>query len=254
MTALTVLGSSGGSPTRTNPASGYLLTSGATSIWLDAGTGTFMALAGYMDPGTLSAVVISHIHVDHCSDLFGLYGYLAHGPSGNVPIPVYVPLGAAEHLSAFVRAGEGHVFQTVFELTEVVPGDEVDVAGTKIRFGKAIHPVPALVTRVETGDAVVTYSGDTGPGSDLTALATDADLLLCEAYIAGERAADTYPYHLTAAEAGSAAKAARVRRLVVTHLATDIDPATAVVEAKAAFGGPVDSATPGASFMIEEER
>lgn len=254
MTTLTVLGSSGGSPTRTNPASGYLLTSGAASVWLDAGTGTFMALAGHMDPGTLSAVVISHIHVDHCSDLFGLYGYLAHGPSGNVSIPVYVPQGAAEHLSAFVRAGEGHVFHTVFDLTEVVPGDEVDVAGTKIRFGKAIHPVPALVTRVEAGDTVVTYSGDTGPGSDLTELATDADLLLCEAYIAGERAGDTYPYHLTAAEAGSAAEAAGVRRLVITHLAADIDPATAVVEAKVAFGGPVDSAAPGASFTIEEER
>lgn len=254
MTTLTVLGSSGGSPTRTNPASGYLLTSGAASIWLDAGTGTFMALAGHMDPGTLSAVVISHIHADHCSDLFGLYGYLAHGPSGNVPIPVYVPQGAAEHLSAFVRAGEGHVFHTVFELTEVAPGDEVDVAGTTLRFGKAIHPVPALVTRVETGDAVVTYSGDTGPGSDLTKLATDADLLLCEASIAGERAGDTYPYHLTAAEAGSAAKAARVRRLVVTHFVNGVDPTTAVVEAKATFGGPVDSATPGGSFMIEEER
>lgn len=254
MTTLTVLGSSGGSPTRTNPASGYLLTSGATSIWLDAGTGTFMALSGHMDPGTLSAVVISHIHVDHCSDLFGLYGYLAHGPSGNVPIPVFVPQGAAEHLSAFARAGEGHVFHTVFDLTEVAPGDEVDVAGTKLRFGKAIHTVPALVTRVETGDAVVTYSGDTGPGSDLTGLANGADLLLCEASIAGERVGDTYPYHLTAAEAGSTAKAARVRRLVVTHFANGVDPATAVVEAKDTFGGPVDSATPGASFMIEEER
>ena len=37
MTTLAVLGSSGGSPTRTNPASGYLLTNGATSVWLDAG-------------------------------------------------------------------------------------------------------------------------------------------------------------------------------------------------------------------------
>jgi hypothetical protein len=41
---------------------------------------------------------------------------------------------------------------------------------------------------------------------------------------------------------------------VITHLATDIDPATAVAEAKVAFGGPVDSAAPGASFTIEEER
>ncbi|GMQ85327.1 MAG: MBL fold metallo-hydrolase [Acidimicrobiia bacterium] len=254
MTTLTILGSSGSSPTRTNPASGYLLTSGPASIWIDAGTGTFMALAAHIDPGALSAVVISHTHVDHCSDLFGLYGYLAYGPSGTVPIPVYVPEGAAGHLSAFARAGEEHVFHTVLDVTEVAPGARVDVAGTTVRFGRAIHSVPALVTRFETGDAVVTYSGDTGPGSDLTSLADDSDLLLCEASLAGERSAHTYPYHLTAAEAGSAAKAARVRRLVLTHFATGVDPATAVVEAAVTFGRPVDSAAPGASFTIEEER
>ena len=105
MTTLTVLGSAGGAPTRTNPASGYLVESEGTAIWLDAGTGTFMELARHTDPGTLAAVVLSHIHVDHCSDVFGLYGYLAFGPSGLVPVPVFGPVGASEHLSAFARAG-----------------------------------------------------------------------------------------------------------------------------------------------------
>ena len=40
MTTLTVLGSAGGAPTRTNPASGYLVESGGARFWLDAGTGT----------------------------------------------------------------------------------------------------------------------------------------------------------------------------------------------------------------------
>ena len=104
MSTLTILGSAGGSPTRTNPASGYLLESGATSIWIDAGTGAFMELARHTDPGALNAVTLSHIHVDHCSDIFGLYGYLAFGPSGVVPVPVFLPQGASEHLAAFARA------------------------------------------------------------------------------------------------------------------------------------------------------
>ncbi len=77
---LTILGSTAGAPSRRNPASGYLVESEGVSIWMDAGTGTFMELAKRVDPGKLDAVVISHTHVDHCSDLFGLYGYLAFGP------------------------------------------------------------------------------------------------------------------------------------------------------------------------------
>ena len=84
--SLTVLGSGGGSATRINPGSGYLVTAGDDSIWLDAGPGTFMALGAVMDPGELSALVISHIHVDHCSDLFALFGYLA--ARNRVPVPV----------------------------------------------------------------------------------------------------------------------------------------------------------------------
>ncbi len=252
MTSLTVLGSSGGSPTRTNPASGYLLTSGDTTIWLDAGTGTFMALGGHMDPGTLSGVVLSHIHVDHCSDVFGLYGYLAYGPSGIVPIPVYVPAGAAEHLAAFAGAAADHVFHVMLDVIEVEPGDEVVIGNTKLRFGSAAHSVPGLVTRIDTPGGVVAYSGDTGPGSDLGTVARGADLLLCEASIAGGRDERTYPYHLTAGEAGAVADEAGVRRLVVTHFATGVDAATAVSEAQAEFTGPVDAARPGEIFTIGE--
>ena len=38
---LTVLGSSGGCPGPGNPASGYLIRHEATTIWCDAGSGTW---------------------------------------------------------------------------------------------------------------------------------------------------------------------------------------------------------------------
>jgi len=120
---LTVLGSTAGAPSRSNPASGYLIEHGGISIWMDAGTGTFMELAERVDPGTLDAVVISHTHADHCSDLFGLYGYLAFGPSGDVPVKVFVPGGSAAHLEAFARATDEHIFNVVLDIEEVSPGD-----------------------------------------------------------------------------------------------------------------------------------
>lgn len=247
---LTVLGSSGGSPTRTSPASGYLVETEGGTLWLDAGTGTFMALADRVDPGTLTAVVISHIHVDHCADLFGLYGYLAYGPSGVVPVPVYVPHGASAHLAAFAGAGAEHVFHTVLDLIEAGDGDDATAGPFDLRFGDAVHSVTGLVTRIEGDHVAMAYSGDTGPGSSLVKIAGGAELLLCEASIAGVRDGATYPYHLTAAEAGTIAAEAGVGELVLTHFATGVDPATAVAGAQARFGGRVHAASPGMSLTI----
>lgn len=247
---LTVLGSTAGSPSRTNPASGYLVEHRDTSIWMDAGTGTFMELAARIDPGSLDAVVISHTHVDHCSDLFGLYGYLAFGPSGDVPVKVFVPEDCGAHFAAFARANDEHVFNVVLDIEEVAPGDEVAVDDVSLRFGEAVHPVTALVTRVSASGQTLVYSGDTGPGGDLMEMAAGADVLLCEASIAGVRDGQTYEYHLTAIEAGETASWAGVDRLILTHIGALMDPQTSLDEASGAFAGDIAYAAPGTVFEI----
>jgi ribonuclease BN (tRNA processing enzyme) len=203
-----------------------------------------------VDPGTLDAVVISHTHVDHCSDVFGLYGYLAFGPSGDVPIKVFVPQGAAEHLAAFARASDEHIFNMVLDIEEVSPGDAVEVGGVEIRFGEAIHPVPALVTRLDTDGVSLVYSGDTGPGGDLIEMATGANVLLSEASMGGIRDERTYPYHLTAIEAGEVAAWGGVDRLILTHIGALMDPQLSLDEASGAFVGVIDYAEAGRVFEI----
>jgi len=251
---LTVLGSTAGAPSRTNPASGYLVEHEDTSIWMDAGTGTFMELAKRVDPGKLDAVVISHVHVDHCSDLFGLYGFLAFGPSGDVPVKIFVPDGAAGHLASFARATHEHVFNVVLDVEEVAPGAGVAVGDAVIRFGEAVHPVPSLVTRIDAGGASLVYSGDTGPGGDLLEISTGADVLLCEASIAGVRDERTYEYHMTAIEAGETAAWAGVNRLILTHIGALMDPQQSLEEASGAFAGEIEYAAQGTVFEIEGGR
>jgi len=247
-----VLGSSSGGPSRDNPASGYLVETAGARIWLDAGPGTFMALAEHIDPGTLDAVVISHTHVDHCSDLLALFAHLAYGSGPGPRVTVHAPEGTRDHIAAFARAGEGHVLHDTLSFDEVTAGSRRDVGDVSLAFGHAVHPVPALVSRLTSGGASLVYSGDTGPGGDLLEIARSAGTLLCEATLTGVRDASTYPYHLTAWEAGDIAASAGVHDLILTHLPRDSDPVRSIDEAGGAFVGDIRYAEPGSTFMVEE--
>jgi ribonuclease BN (tRNA processing enzyme) len=231
---LTILGSSASTPTRTNAASGYLVEHEDATLWMDAGTGTYMELAKLTDPGHIDAVVISHMHVDHCSDLFGLYGYLAYGPSDGNPVPVFLPRGGARKFEEFVGASAGHVFNDVLDFHEVAAPDTAQIGPLSLSFGTSVHSVTANVTRIKAGDSVL----------------SGADLLLCESSLVGVRDAETYRFHLTAKETGQIASRAGVGRLVLTHIPHTIDPEQAVNEASAHFSGPVSYAAPGTVFEI----
>ena len=68
-----------GRPTPTAPdatGAAYLVRLGGSSLLLDLGQGSFPRLAGHLDPATLDAVVISHLHPDHFIDLVPLRHYL----------------------------------------------------------------------------------------------------------------------------------------------------------------------------------
>lgn len=251
---LTVLGSNASSPSRTNAASGYLVEIDGKAILMDAGPGVFMKLAEFMDPGLLDAVVVSHTHVDHCSDVLALFAYMAYGPSGPIPIPVYAPQGTRDHLAAFARAGPDHVFHQVLDFREQSPGDEVWIGPAHVTFGEAIHPVPALVVKFEVGTGSLVYSGDTGPGGDLALMANEASLLVCEAALQGVRGPKTFDHHLTAVDAGELASWAGVSELVLTHIPANLDAGLSVEQASSVFAGPVHYAAPGATFEISTTR
>ena len=66
---LTVLGCAGSGPGPTSPASSYLITAGDTRLLVDLGNGSFGVLQRHLDPWLLDAVVLSHLHADHCADM-----------------------------------------------------------------------------------------------------------------------------------------------------------------------------------------
>src|SRR5436853_2320949 len=79
---LHVLGSSGGYSAVDNPSSGFLLEHGATRLWMDAGHSTFGALQRVADFKKLDALVLSHLHPDHCADLYAAHVALRYRVDG----------------------------------------------------------------------------------------------------------------------------------------------------------------------------
>jgi len=244
-----VLGSSGTFPAAGRPGSGYLVARDDTRVWVDAGPGTFLRLADLTDPVELTAMVVTHVHADHCVDVFALHHLLAYGPRRRSrPLPLFLPPGAAAHLSAFATDGER--FASVFDLREVGDGERATAGACTLAFAAAEHSVPALAVRVEAGTSSLFYSGDTGVGGTWSAAAAGVKLMLCEATLQGEREPGGYPFHLTAAEAAGAARAAGARRLMLTHLPPTLDPARSLEEAEAVFGRPVELAVPGLEVNV----
>ena len=81
---LTAVGTSGSFPGPGNSASCYLLTWQAEGrdwrVVLDLGSGALGALQAHVDPADLDAVVLSHLHPDHCLDMTGLYVHRIYDP------------------------------------------------------------------------------------------------------------------------------------------------------------------------------
>src|SRR3954465_8513241 len=94
---LTVVGCSGSYPGPGSPASCYLVEAddadGRTwRVLLDLGSGALGALHRYADPLGIDAVLLSHLHPDHCLDLSGYYVLRKYHPRGAQPrIPVWRP-------------------------------------------------------------------------------------------------------------------------------------------------------------------
>ncbi|AWZ04957.1 MULTISPECIES: MBL fold metallo-hydrolase [unclassified Streptomyces] len=248
---LTVLGSATPYPAADNPCSGYLVEGGGARVWADAGSGTLGALQQHVGLGELDAIWISHLHADHTADLLtASYGLLYADVRRASPLPLYGPPGLADRLAGFLTNGpDRSPVEAAFAVHELSDGHHVEIGGLGLTSRAVSHGMPAFALRAESGGASLVYSGDTAPCPALTRLAEDCSLLLCEADSAAHPAG-VEPVHHTPEEAGDTARAARARRLVVTHVGRDLEPAEAVARAAARYGGRVDHAAPGGVFSI----
>ena len=130
--------------------SSYLVRTPERAVVLDLGSGTFNRLCALVAPQDLDAVVISHLHPDHCADLMSLRVYMLWGPGAGGRLRLMGPSGLRERLTAF-SGSEG--WDEAFAFEELSrPGGRAD-----------LRP-PAMVRG--WGRATGSHSRVTHPGGD----------------------------------------------------------------------------------------
>ena len=244
---LTIVGCSGSGPGPRSPASCYLVEHDGFRLLLDLGNGSFGVLQGLVDPATIDALYLSHLHADHCLDVAPFVVWHRYsGRSRGRPVPLYAPAGADRRLAA-AYYGDGAPLEDVFDFT-VLTGAPLAMGPFSVSTTRTAHPVECHAVRLTADGRSLVYTGDTGASAAVVELARGADVLLAEA------AHPDVPglprdLHLTGREAGEHAAAAGVGRLLVTHVPPWGDPAAQLASARAVFPT-AELVEPGATYDV----
>ena len=222
---------------------------GDETMLIDASSGTVLLdrlkTAG-IPPESVRHLFVSHRHFDHVGGFAPLIASLAALPEAALLVHAAPDtLVALRDLLGSTLPGAESWLGKRLGWRELVLGKPTEVGGAEVTPFPLDHGFECVGFRVARDGAVAVFAVDTRPTQEIVENARGADLLVHDAYGLREEAEHTHAMgHSTAAEAGEAARAAGVRRLVLTHLRSSrfVDLGALVAEAEAAFGEPVSAA------------
>jgi ribonuclease BN (tRNA processing enzyme) len=176
---------------------------GLGPVLLDCGATSLSAFKGLgLDPGEVTAVLVSHLHGDHFA-----------GPPGT-------RRRLAEAMECLFPGSGAASRQFSDEVTELEPDTARTVSGVNVRAGEGDHPsgAPALLLRLEAAGKTIADTGDTAWTDAIADAAADADLLIAEAYYRDK----DIPYHLRLADLQARRCQIGARRVIITHMSADM--------------------------------
>ena len=264
---LTVVGCSGSMPGPGSAASCYLVEHNGVRIVLDLGPGSAGALQRSAALETIDAILLSHLHADHCLDACSFVVWHRYADRSHGPVALYGPVGTMERLGAAYEQSASDL-SDVFDFHPFSSDDHersrssaaspealmimksgLTIGDMRLSLARTNHPVETYAIRVQAGSTSLTYSADTAVCPELVRLAKGCDLLLCEA--AQPEGELGYPpgLHLTGSQAGEHAVAAGVGRLLLTHIPPWVDADTQLTAARTVFPA-TELARTGATYDL----
>jgi ribonuclease BN (tRNA processing enzyme) len=209
-------------------------------IAIDFGASSLIALAQQgIEPNSIDAILLTHLHGDHC---------------GGVPFLLIDAMLASRRTRQLTIAGPPETRSRLDQIREALfPGSSVMVPRFPVEVIEMIpgRPCPVLdlvvtpeparhvsetnptALRVEVGDKVVAYTGDTEWTDDVARAARGADLLIAECYFHDK----PVPWHLNYPALAAVRREAAPKRLILTHMSREMLAHAAAIPEECAHDG-----------------
>ena len=260
---ITLLGTGSPLPSADRAGPSTLVRAGGKVFLFDAGraVGLRLTASGVVAP-MLSAVILTHLHSDHITDLNDVVtSRWVMSPEPN-PLPVIGPVGTQVVVDAILAMLGPDIGYRIAHHDDMTDGPQPVVAessggvvfdedGVRIVAAATDHrPVePTLGYRIEHDGQAVVIGGDGVPCAGLDELCAGADAYVQTVLredlvrqVPFQRFLDTIDYHSTVQQAAETAQRAGVKTLVFTHPVPAPQPGTEdewIALAAEIFGGEI---------------
>ncbi len=223
-------------PNRAGPST--LVSVNDQHLLIDCGRGVLMRLAAAgVGAAQLSAVLITHLHSDHLTDLNDVITTRWISTFESTPLTVVGPPGTqavVNSIESMLRADTAYRLAHHDDLTEAPITEVIELTDGPVELPIAPcvtaaptdhRPVePSVAYRIEHDGHAVVLAGDTVPCTGLDSLCRGADILVHTAIRADlianipiARLNDVCDYHSSIEQAADTAERAGVSVLVLTH-------------------------------------
>lgn len=202
-----------------------LVDSGSLRLLLDCGDTSLVAMRQQgVQPNDIDAVLLTHMHGDHCAGVPYLLMEAMLPGKRTRPLLVAGPRGCPAHLEQLREAlfPGSRVMNPRFpyRVVELEPGARTGFEGFTVSAYPARHTAETnpLILRLECGERVITYSGDTEWTDALALACRGADLLITECYFHDK----PVRMHLDYATLAAHRHELGARRIVLTHMSAQM--------------------------------
>lgn len=240
---LTGTGSPMVDPNRAGPST--LVKTGCQAFLVDCGRGVLMrAAAAGVPAANLTALLLTHLHSDHITDLSDIITTRWVTTVGPNPLPIIGPPGTKAVVEATLAALAPDISYRIAHHADITEPPEVhvhehaeglvwDSAGVRITVAPTDHrPVePTIAFRIEHDGVAVVLAGDSVPCATLDELASGAEVLVHTVIrkdlvelSPSQRLRDILDYHSSVEQAAETAARAGVDTLVLTHYVPPLIP------------------------------
>ena len=263
---LVVLGSGGPRPFGRAASSYIVEVDGIPRILVDAGPGAFLRIGEMnLDLDGVDTILLTHLHIDHSGDLPGFFLARAlTARASTVTFTVFGPAGAglfpstSHMVDLLFGKGGAWEYQKTFGADEKIHAVDlpialnspmrriVDLNGLRITAAATHHgDCPSVAYRVDYENESIAFSGDMDASAapNLVRLAKGCSLLVfhCAVLDPPNSPPLLYSLHTPPKRIGQAARDAGAKRLLLSHIAPDVEEASQAVlhSIQSSYAGPV---------------